>query len=47
VVESRMADYVVNAIKFEVVDGLFYHLGKVPSGKGACFIKQEWSYSDE
>jgi lipopolysaccharide transport system ATP-binding protein len=41
-VENRMADYVVNAIKFEVVDGLFYHLGKVPSGKGACFIKQEW-----
>lgn len=41
-VENQMADYVVNAIKFEVVDGLFYHLGKIPSGKGACFIRQEW-----
>jgi lipopolysaccharide transport system ATP-binding protein len=44
--EDRMADYVVSALKFEVVDGLFYDMGKVPSGKGACFIKQEWLHEE-
>lgn len=42
---NQMADHVVNAMKFEVVEGLFYYMGKVPYGKGSCFIKQEWRYN--
>lgn len=42
IVEGKLADYVVNAIRFEVVDGLFYSHGKIPVGKGVCFVKQEW-----
>ena len=43
--DSKMADYVLNAMRFEVVEGLFYDMGKLPAGKSACFIKQEWDYN--
>jgi hypothetical protein len=41
---SVMADYIQNAVVFEVIDGLFYEGGKIPVGKSLCYVQQQWNY---
>lgn len=43
-VNGTMADHIVRALHFTVVDGIFYSNGKVPRGRGLCYVKQKWRY---
>lgn len=43
-IDGNMADYVIKALHFEVVDGVFYANGRVPVSAGLCYIKQKWNY---
>ena len=45
IVNGVMGDYIQNALVFDVVEGLFYKGGRAPSGKGICYVQQEWTYS--
>lgn len=47
IVNGAMADYIIDALRFSVIDGVFYSGGKQPSGKGLCYVKQEWKYECE
>lgn len=45
--DNQMADYVQNALTFEVDNGNFYFAGKVPSGKTLSYVKQKWNVNYE
>ena len=47
IVNDEMADYVQNAFHLNVLEGMFFENGKMPSGKSLCVIKQKWEYHEE
>lgn len=45
--DNQMADYIQNALSFEVENGSFYFAGKIPAGKSLSYVKQKWNIDYE
>jgi lipopolysaccharide transport system ATP-binding protein len=45
-VDGAMADHIQGAAFFNITEGLFYSSGRIPGGKSACLVAQQWTYRE-